>query len=542
MSQYNSDDITEIARQIRTVKNDRPFVMLTGAGCSVAAGIPTAQAIIKEIYKNTELKPFLKDLDSTGAKDYGRVMECLDLTERENILKEYLTKAKVNWGHIAMASMLNDKHICRVLTFNFDNILARACGKCGLYPQIYDFVSGVSRSGRHIVDPAIVHLHGQGFGIAMLNSEKETQDHAENLRPLLNETMEKHPLLIIGYSGQSDRVFPIIQEGYRGRNRIHWVDLSEKPNENIAALQEAYPSHVKYYGSAKADQFLVELAQALSCFPPNLFDNTIQHLRDEIRDILPFSKQDSSAVDVKEKLEAKLQSYDDFDIARAGKDGAENPNALSWYLEGQYKRIIEAYEADPSSIPADIASDAYGQAGLALGYKAIENNDLKILKNVNLFFEKSTTINSSNAESWNNWGVYLGHAFTINNDIKLIDEIIEKYRKAAELDRNDPDYCSNLVSALTHKFKITNDTVILKEAQNESDRGLILSPTRVAYNAACLASVKGDLTKAKIHLETCKNAGTLPSVEHLLTDEDLSSLHEKPWFKDFIFEVENSKP
>lgn len=538
MAKYNSEDVEEIARQIRTERNKNSFVLLTGAGCSVTAGIPTAPKIIEEIHANDELNPYLSKLNKESAKDYGRVMECLDLQEREDILKNYLDAAKVNWAHIAIATMMDSKNICRVLTFNFDNILARACGKSGLYPQIYDFVSGVSESGSHIKDPAIVHLHGQGFGIAMLNAKSDTEEHADKLRPLLIETMDRHPLLIIGYSGLSDQVFPIIREIYKGRRRIHWVDFKEEANDNIAALRDQYPNQVKYYGGADADQFLVDLAYQLECFPPLLFKETTNHLRREIDDILPYSFSENSELDVKQNLENQLARFDrlDREDADAGGKNHRDAQAMTWLMADKFPKVIDVFDKDSESISPNLVGSAWYEWGNSILEKAKSTQDIALFDSAIEKYEKANDFKPDNYATWLSWGVALALKSRIISDTKLLDDAIEKFSKCAEIAPEASNPLNNWGTALVEKGKLTNNSeffkeakIILLKAKSFSDKAL--------YNLACLAALQKDFQDAQYFLEESFKSGVLPNASHLESDNDLDSLRDLDWFKDFIKRV-----
>ncbi len=77
--------------------------------------------------------------DDLSKKRYGEVMAFLNAEERKEIIGPLLEKAKVNWGNLALAGMMKQGFVGRVLTFNFDFVHATACGINGHYPAIYDF-------------------------------------------------------------------------------------------------------------------------------------------------------------------------------------------------------------------------------------------------------------------------------------------------------------------------------------------------------------------------------------------------------------------
>ena len=205
------------------------------------------------------------------------------------MLDPHLSSAKINWAHIALASLIHVKFVRRVLSFNFDSVLARACGLLARYPAIYDF--GVSPSDRtdYLADPCIVHLHGQGYGPIMLNSEEETQEHAQKLRPLIDDTFAKFPLIVVGYSGEADKVFEQIVAAYSGKYRLYWLGFEEEPKGHLRALLDgAHKNYVRYYGGADADAILIALAQKLDCFPPKAFSDPAAHLFEERTGIAEF--------------------------------------------------------------------------------------------------------------------------------------------------------------------------------------------------------------------------------------------------------------
>jgi len=93
---------------------------LTGAGCSLTAGIPLAAQLVREIKDKypDEIKRLVKPEQQD---DYGCCMGALALGERKELLEPYLRSAKINWAHIALASLIHAEHVRRVLSFNFDS-------------------------------------------------------------------------------------------------------------------------------------------------------------------------------------------------------------------------------------------------------------------------------------------------------------------------------------------------------------------------------------------------------------------------------------
>ena len=49
MHQYTIKDLAQFMQSAREDKDQKPFIFITGAGCSVTAGIPLANKIVSEL-------------------------------------------------------------------------------------------------------------------------------------------------------------------------------------------------------------------------------------------------------------------------------------------------------------------------------------------------------------------------------------------------------------------------------------------------------------------------------------------------------------
>jgi NAD-dependent SIR2 family protein deacetylase len=121
-----SYNIRDIAKTLKDSKKEgTPAIIFTGAGCSKSAGMPLAGELVTEI--NKKFKSNLKSLTDDEKKDYGLCMRKLTPNEQKKLIEKHISKAKINWAHIALASLLKNGYLGKILTFNFDNILNRAC-------------------------------------------------------------------------------------------------------------------------------------------------------------------------------------------------------------------------------------------------------------------------------------------------------------------------------------------------------------------------------------------------------------------------------
>ena len=302
--------VKDIAKTLKdSKKQGTPVIVFTGAGCSKSAGMPLANELVAEI--NKKFKSNLRALTDTQKKDYGLCMSKLTPHEQKTLIEKHITKAKINWAHIALGSLLKNGYLGKVLTFNFDNILNRACSLDNFFPPIYDLKVLSKEYFSAIPNQSIVHLHGQWSGFDLANSSDSTEKQAENLKHYIKETINTSPTMFIGYSGGADAFFQLVEENFIGQHRLYWIDYGKEPNSNVKKFIEVNPNHRNFIGEQDADKFLLELAIELKCFPTELFKDPIKHLKEICEYVNNFPLNTSeSEIDVLEDTKKTLEIAD----------------------------------------------------------------------------------------------------------------------------------------------------------------------------------------------------------------------------------------
>ncbi len=472
LTQY---DIAELAEFMRKAKdNNKPFVFFTGAGCSVTAGIPLAKKLIEEMHQRfkTELKLLVGD----DRQDYGKCMAQIGRDDRRQFLNGYIVKAKINWAHIALACLLREGYIGRVLTFNFDNLLARSCGLLGLYPATYDFTAA-NLNLYHLIDnPAVVHLHGQSHGFAQLNSDEETGSHALQLSQFVCSTLNESPALFIGYSGQADAFFPQIKQHFCGQHRLFWVDMAEQAPAHIAdsILQTSLAHYMRCADGA--DLFLIELAQQLGCFPPMIFTDPYAHLLEELEAVSAYpqhnehktSKGDpsdtgrSGLINTQDILQGLRQRLAE---ARQREIDAERPNYLELYLEGKYQEIIQSAKTVED---LDVADQIYvAEAYFSWALKQSDpEQEIKIYDELIGHFGENDVLalQELEAKAFVNIGVALGQLDLLAEAIEMYNELNHRFGGSDELELQEP-----VARALVNKGITLGQLGCLKDAVDVYD-------------------------------------------------------------------------
>jgi hypothetical protein len=172
------------------------------------------------------------------------------------------------------------------------------------------------------------------------------------------------PLVVVGYSGSSDDIFKTLLKEFRGDDPIYWASYEEEPKTHIRPFLKK--EHFHFIGGTDFDRFMIELAQALGCWPPNLFANPLGHLLDQLSPVVAYPVMDSeSAIDLLRDLRSKLESWHK-------KSAEEDKGAVSLqelFMRGQFEQVAGQYPsraANASSEDREIAAWSSIMLGNAL--------------------------------------------------------------------------------------------------------------------------------------------------------------------------------
>jgi Tfp pilus assembly protein PilF len=485
MARYSSEDIDAIANTLRSARDrGKPAHMLIGAGCSKAAGIPLASEIVAEIHQR--YSGYCRRLNEADRQKYGACMKLLSPNERRDLLAPYLARASINWAHIVLAQFMNEQFIERALTVNFDNLLARACGLLNLYPAVYDFASAPTENVALIVSPAIVHLHGQGHGVVLMNTEEETKAHAKNIAPVLRQSMD-HPIVALGYSGTTDDVLRIVREQYLGSEFLYWLSHDADPDPIVRGFAEGR-SYFKCVGGIDADRFLIELAQRLGCWPPTICTNPVGHLLAELKPVTEYPTIPDSEVNVLSALRSRLAELEKTDQQT---EQATREIEKSFY-EGRYDDAVRAFAAVPigrvTEVQRNLAVAALLLSGNNLNDEAGKAADSeqaeKLFKQAEMKYQAALQIEPDSHDALNNWGVALSERARRARDAAAAEDLLKeaegKYEAALRIKPDYHETVNNWGVALSERGRRARDAAaaeeLLKQAEGKYDAALRLKP------------------------------------------------------------------
>ena len=508
--------VQEVAKLLKQAKeNEKPYVFFTGAGCSISAGVPSATGLIEEIRKQFSIQ--VKNIDHEKDKyNYGKYMSALDKDERRRLLKPHIIdNKKINWAHIALACLMEAGYLERVLTFNFDSILSRACNMLGLHPSIYDFATANPHLYHLINDPSIVHLHGQGTGFVQLNTGEETEEHTQKLGEFIAATLNSNPSLFIGYSGNADAFFPLLEEKYSEQHRLIWTGtrgtIDELEAESVKTFLRKNNNLTHYIGKIYADDFLIELAKELDCFLPELFLNPYTFLEKQLDHIKDYPLSDG--LDVLRNLREYL------------KEQAQKP-----LIENLYTAFIHKYPTKEST--DELSEKAIDEIMWAYDKQARILFNTNYIEDCFILYEQALNINCQHSGCLHNYGYALQIIGNQNNDEILVERSVQYFKKLLEL---EPDSLSGYTMSLFDLAKIKNDLNLFDKVFELLNQ-LLIKNQNDTYNISCYYAITNNCELAKTNLLHAEQHSTLPenSFKHLSEDEDLDNVRNEPWFIELL--------
>ncbi len=239
MKEATIDEVAYTLKQAKE-KNQPRAIFFLGAGASRSAGIPLASEIVKHILREYKDSPKIKKITEKD-KNYYKLMENLLPVERNELLKSYINKAKINVTHIYLAQLIINDFVDYVLTVNFDDLMIRALALYNEFPPTYDMAILNDLTTTKFREKSIIFLHGQHHGLWLLNTDEEMQRVQKTIPKILNRITHNRPWIFIGYSG-NDPIFDYITDLGRFDNGFYWVTYNNnEPSKKCQVQNEIVP-------------------------------------------------------------------------------------------------------------------------------------------------------------------------------------------------------------------------------------------------------------------------------------------------------------
>lgn len=496
--------------------------VLLGAGCSLSAGIPSASEIVRHI----QVK-FPAAYARAASHDYPDCMAALERGVRRELIGAYIDKARINWAHIALAQLIQAKHVDRVLTTNFDPLVSRACALVNCFPAVYDFAASHLFNPDQVSDKAICHLHGQRDGFVLLNTRAEVTKHRNHVKPVFDDAHKGRVWIVVGYSGENDPVFDLLASVKTFEYGLYWIGHGSKPAKHVADKLLGRDCGAHFLGGWDADDFFVTLAQKLQCFPPRFVTQPFSHLRSVFSMLTDYKAPRN---DMDDAPDFRQSRFDVASVVRPQLDDLiqsreQSLSAEYHFLAGEYERVVALFEKRNIKSLSPEDADTYGQSLLILGdrvHSLAKADDNRAEYRLALKrFEVAAKIATTRADALFNWGnVLFDLSLAARNGApevmtrsaeRLLRRAVAKYRDAVALDGAFADAHNNLANALTDLARADyprKDDGMLREAFGHYEKAIRTTQTpdivhcNYAKSIHDLARITGDLglyRKASAH-------------------------------------------
>lgn len=450
MTERNIEDIVELLRNAR-----RGCSLLIGAGCSVTAGVPTAQDFV-DVIKDRYPEAYAR----ASTKTYPACMAQLAPSYRRDLIAEYVDAAKINWAHVGIAQLLKHGYVDRILTTNFDLLVARACALVGKFPAFYDLAASQLFKPADVPDQAVFYLHGQYTGFVLMNTEEDCNAHSERLTPVFEDAGSGRLWIVVGYSGENDPVFEHLAKVERFDNSLYWVGY--KDNEPPAHVRTQLLSNDKYAFYIRghdADDFFIRCAQSLQCFPPDFVAKPFSHLDALLDSLTPFDLPGTeTSLNVMEnartKIRGAIEQYEAPEEVAAA--------ATEALMSGDYEKAVSLLTGFPGELTEEM-KDTLAGSYLMQGNPLLAQAKTKEGAEADRLFveacekyEAAVKVKPDKHQALTNWGVAVSDQAKIRQGAdadRLWAEAREKYEAALEIKPDCSEALNNWGVALWEQAK-----------------------------------------------------------------------------------------
>ena len=557
LEQRAMEDVVAKMRSAR--ERGKKTTLFLGAGCSVTADIPLAQGIVQQIqerfgaaYKRAKRACTVPD------RLYQACLAELDPGQRHDLLQGCVQNAQMNAAHIAVACLIQQDWVGRVLTVNFDNLVLRACALLHEFPAVFDLAVPPcpgSEPPAHLAGfegKAILHLHGRHTNLTVLHTEQECERQARQAAPVF-ETAYQGPMIVCGYSGANDPLFRHhLAQKSSFYHSLYWVARTEETLEPIVTYSLSKPDQYAYLlNGYTADDFFRELARTLGCFPPALVTNSFLHSVDPLDSGQPQSfsalraerEEDMSRLREEATGEEKQKISEDpaAGHARQGyllseKREASCPERIEtmWQAVAQYEAALTlkpdylAVLNNLGLVFADMANDLKGEERHTAQREAIAK------------YEAALKLKPDYPRALYNLGrVLVDTANDLHGERRhaALCGAIAKYEAALKL---KPDYREALNNLGIARARLgiglsgeDRDQAFLS-ARTTLMKAAALEHTNAFYNLACLEALIGDEQKCREWILKSYATGALPARVQIETETDFDSMRDREWFQELL--------
>jgi Plant specific mitochondrial import receptor subunit TOM20. len=470
MEERTLEDVIDALCHSRDMRK-RGCSLLIGAGCSVTGGIATAPGFVRLIGDRFKAAHGRAEARmSSGPPSYPQCMAELSRGQQRDLINEQVSGARINWAHMAIAQLIREGYVDRVLTTNFDPLVLRACAMLGEFPAVYDFaISQLFRPGE-LPEKAVFHLHGQSTGFVLMNTETEVEEHSQRLGPLFHDAGQARPWIIVGYSGDNDPVFDHLAKVDRFDYGLFWVGYKdEEPKQHVREKLLLAEKDAYIVRGFDADRFFVELARKLECFPPDFVQRPFSFLKGSLSTLTEYRPLvGDTEIDILRELRelidraiAQFEEPEPGDTRQRSSEAIELA-ATSLLMAGKHEDLAELAEMlgdEMSTGFRELIAWSHIQQGDALSDQALTKSGEAadaLFQAAGEKYAQALATKPDMHEALNNWGTALSDQAQTKSG-KAADTLFqtagEKYAQALTIKPDMHEALNNWGTALSDQAK-----------------------------------------------------------------------------------------
>lgn len=491
-------------------------LVITGAGCSASAGIPTARQIAQECAVNLSVTyGFARSAEELGATlgvqaeaavvrlvkkgelpktflagqgasepPWSELYEYLfthtydSPTEQKRVIERALAREQgLNWAHACLGELMRHRYVHTVLTVNFDLLALEGAVRAGVIPAIADGFEGLSRVDGAPAHPQLVYLHGTRHNYTLRNAAYQVNESAVNpaaIRAVGDLVRRSACILVVGYSAADSGLAELLRQSllnYGGR--LVWTAFDPRKEKLSAKAREMCKSPgAKLLLGVSADGLFRELLRGIGLGAPQWIWDPLNALSEAAERLL--HGEDASVRSVVEVLRGRIAQYRDQMKSERDPLVVQLGMAEQLRLAGQELEAIETLRELRNSHPnSPEVLRALGNALVAAGKVRAES---ALLTEAVVTFKECLELFPREADenAWAQAQARLGYALVNLGDLEegaaLVEEAVAAYREAFEVhtrEQSPLDWAkdqNDLGTALRTLADLEEGTARLKEA------------------------------------------------------------------------------
>jgi Tfp pilus assembly protein PilF len=245
---------------------------------------------------------------------------------------------------------------------------------------------------------------------------------------------------------------------------LYWLGFSEEPKEHLRAFFDGKHKKLCHYiGGADADQFLIQLALQLKCFPPQVFADPAGHLLSEMKDIAPYPLKDVEPIDILQNTIERLKTH-----------------RTALLLNPIQTAVLGDNPADIDTSDKTIPPEIQAWALVNLGNKHFEagkkTNSISEYEKAALQYEAAFDIKPDSHEILNNWGVALTRLAQLKKQPILYEASFAKFEAALNIKPDKHETLNNWGFALTEFAQLKESPALYEASFTKFEAAIKIKP------------------------------------------------------------------